>query len=266
MTASPQSGGVVLHDSAMVVVTTLRVAPVKGLATVAAERIEIDEHGVAEDRRLFVLDQHGAVVTLRTHPKLVQVIPDLDLGRGVLNVTLPDGTRASSRLDQVGTEVRSHLFGKVRAGRIIPGDVAEALSTVAGQRLRLVLADRVGVGWDEGPVSLLGRASAAAVGGPDPDMARYRMLVEVSGTEAYEEETWVGRQLELGTARVGVTHPLGRCVVITTSPTTGNRDWNGLRALADTRGPDQLRLGVIAEVVRPGHVRVGSQVRVLDCT
>jgi uncharacterized protein YcbX len=243
----------------MATVGTLRVAPVKGLATVTRERVRIDHDGVAEDRRLFLVDDGGAVVTLRSHPELVQVAPDLDLDQGLLTVRLPDGTTASSHLDAVGEELRTELFGKGRAGRVLGGEVGPALSEVAGVRIRAVLAEQVGVGWDEGPVSLVGRASAAAVGGPAGDLARYRMLIELDGTEPYEEDTWVGREVDVGEARVRVTQPLARCVIITRSPATGDRDWDGLKALAAARGNDHVCLGVIAEVVRPGHVGRGDR-------
>lgn len=245
----------------MAVVAALRVAPVKGLATVMPSTVWVDRDGVAGDRRVLLLDQGGSVVTLRSHPQLVQVIPELDLDGGTLTVTLPDGSRATSPLESARDEVSAHLYGKDRLGKVMPGDVADALSDVAGEPVRVVVAGQTGVGWDEGPVSILGRASAVAVGGEARDRARYRMLVELEGTEPFEEDTWRGRRVELGEAVVHVTHQLERCVIITQSPSTGQKDWDGLHALADLRGQDLLCLGVIAEVEVPGRVAVGAQVR-----
>lgn len=245
----------------MPVVATLRVAPVKGLATVLRDAVHLDEQGVAEDRRLFLLDAAGGVITLRSHPHLVGVTPDLDLAQGVVSVTLPDGTVASCELSAAGEQVCAHLYGKDRRGRVLTGEVAEVLSGVAGEPVRVVLADRTGVGWDEGPVSILGRASAEAIGGPQRDRARYRMLVEVDGVEPFEEDTWVGRELALGDARVTVTQRLVRCVIITQSPATGQKDWDGLHALAE-HGRRDLCLGVIADVVAPGEVRLGAGVQI----
>lgn len=238
---------------------TLRVVPVKGMGSVTRDRIRVDMDGVAEDRRVFLLDDRGAVVTLRSHPELVQITPDLDLEAAVLQVTLPTGGVARTGLEHAGHELRAHLYGKDRVGRLLPGEVAEALSGLARERIRIVVADHAGVGWDEGPVSILGLSSAAAVGG-DRDGARYRMLVEVDGTEPYEEDTWVGREVQLGGARVRVSHQLQRCAVITRSPATGEKDWDGLHALAQVRGRETLCLGVIAGVVQPGEVRIGSEV------
>ena len=246
-------------------VAALRVAPVKGLATVPREHVRLEAAGVAEDRRAFLLDARGAVVTLRQHPGLVQVVPSLDLERGVLEVRLPDGTMHSSPLEDADLRVRAELYGKQRVGRVLPGAVAETLSQRAGETLRVVIADEPGTGWDEGPVSILGRASAAAVGGVGRDRARYRMLVEVDGTAPYEEDGWVGHDLMLGQARVRVVHRLVRCVIITQSPTDGRKDWEGLHALAQ-QGREDLCLGVIAEVVTPGDVRIGDAVRLASMT
>lgn len=241
----------------------LRVAPVKGLGTITPQRVQIDEMGVAEDRRLFLLDAAGAVVTLRSHPQLVQVVPDLDLEQGVLRVRLPHGDIATSVLSDAAHEVHAELYGKHRRGRVLGGDVPAALSAHVGVPVRVVLADRTGVGWDEGPVSIISRSSAAAVGGDDRDRARYRMLVELDETDPYEEDTWVGREVALGDARVRVTHPLQRCVIITQSPQTGQQDWDGLRRLAEVRDRDLL-LGVIAEVVSPGVVSVGATAQLVE--
>ena len=241
----------------------LRVAPVKGLATITPPRIKIDREGVAEDRRLFLLDAAGHVVTLRSHPQLVQLTPDLDLDRGELRVRLPNGDVASSALADAGGEVHAELYGKQRHGQVLGGDVPAAVSALAGAPVRVVLADRTGVGWDEGPVSIISRSSAAAVGGDDRDRARYRMLVELDDTAPYEEDTWVGREVTLGDACVRVTHQLQRCVIITQSPKTGDKDWDGLRRLAEVRGRDLL-LGVIAEVVSPGIVTVGATAQIAD--
>ena len=233
------------------------------------DRVQLETQGVAEDRRLFLLGSDGSVVTQRRHPRLAGVAPDLDLEAGTLGLTFPDGTTVRSTLSATGEPLHATLFGKDRSGRLVPGPVADALSDYVAEPLRLVLADNTGTGWDEGPVSILGRASVEAVGAPggkpgSPDTARFRMLVEVDGVEPYEEEGWVGRPLRLGEALVRVTHSLERCVVINHSPATGETDWAGVKTLALRRGRDRVCLGVIAQVDRPGEVRVGDAVQVLS--
>jgi len=251
----------------VITVAQLRVAPVKGLAARPCPRAQLDLAGVPEDRRLFLLRADGTVATSGRFPTLALVVPDLDLAAGTLTVTLPDGTAATSDLAAAAGEAGASLFGKDRRGRVVPGAVPDALSAYLGEPVRLVLADRTGVGWDEGPVSLLGRASAEAVGTPGSaealETGRYRMLVEVEGTAPYQEDTWVGQPVRLGAALVSVTHLLTRCAVIQANPATGARDWPGLKSLAVHRGRDALTLGVIARVLEPGPVGCGDEVQPL---
>ena len=251
---------------AVITVARLQVVPVKGLAALPRQQVHLGVDGVAEDRRLLLLRADGAVATMRRFPELVSVVPDLDLANGTLTVTLPGGRSAVSDLGSAGDLVTSHLYDRDRPGRVVPGAVSEALSGLVGEPLRLVLTERVGLGWDEGPVSLLGRASAAAVATP-PDRdhdalstERYRMLIEVEGSAPFEEDSWVGRRVRIGQALIRVTHALERCVVINHHPRTGATDWAGLKTIVARRGRDQLTLGVIARVDQTGVIRVGEPV------
>ncbi|MFP5282159.1 MAG: MOSC domain-containing protein, partial [Actinomycetes bacterium] len=186
------------------------------------------------------------------------------LAAGTLRLTFPDGLTAAADLGTAQEAVEARLFGKPRPGRVLRGPAVQALSSWLEEPVRLVLADRTGVGWDEGPVSLVGRASADAVGTPrrgeEPDTARYRMTIEIEGSAAYAEDGWVGRPVQVGGARLRVSHPLERCRVIDGDPRTGTEDWDGLKTLVRVRGRDRLTLGVITHVLAPGRVAVGDQV------
>ena len=249
----------------MLSVAAINVAPVKALGLAQPHRVRLEPEGVPEDRRLFLLREDGSVATLRTHPRLTSVRPDLDLHACTLGLTFPDGSVTGSVLEP-REAVGAELFDRRRNGHVVPGEVADALSELAGERLRLVLADRTGEGWDEGPVSVLARASVQQVGTPESgerSARRFRMLFEVAGAEPFVEDTWIGRRIRIGEAVVRVTHALGRCLVINHDPDDGAKNWRGLHTLAEHR-PD-LSLGVIADVVEPGEVRVGDRL-VVDST
>jgi uncharacterized protein YcbX len=244
----------------MTLVAQLRIAPVKGLATISPDSVDLTADGVAEDRRVLLLDEDGKVITVRQRPDLVQVTPSLDLDSGELAVTLPDGSRAVSSLADVTAPLATTLFRKDRHGHLLPGDVAEALSSFTGQAIRVMVTAGTGVGPDEGPVSMVSRASVREVTTPDDEEARYRMLLTIDGCDAYAEDTWAGGRVQVGDAVLDVSHPLVRCLVIEHDPRTGERDWRGLKTLAARRGRDQLTLGVIAFVAEPGRIRVGDEV------
>lgn len=243
----------------------LSIVPVKGLALVERDEVRLGPEGVAEDRRLYLLDGRGAVVTLRRHPELAGVLPDLDLPAGKLGLAFPDGRRVTGSLDDLGEHVTARLYGRDRPGRVVLGPLGEALSTYAGEPLRLVLHDRAGLGWDEGPVSLISRASMLAAAPPDaPRTAsrRFRMLIEVEGLEAYAEDAWAGGRIQVGEVVLSGVVPLGRCTIPDRDPDTGDRDWVSVRSLLDARGTSTL--GLVADVEHGGTVRLGDPVARTD--
>ena len=99
------------------------------------------------------------------------------------------------------------------------------------------------------------------------DDRRFRMLVTVAGCSAHEEDSWIGGLLRVGEATVRVLDAVGRCVVTTRDPSTGERDLDTLGLIRAYRGqhPEHgsIDFGVHGEVVEPGVVRVGAPVEPL---
>ncbi len=96
------------------------------------------------------------------------------------------------------------------------------------------------------------------------DAARFRPTVVVDvGETAFVEDSWIGRELRLGDARIRLGIAVPRCAVIDLDPATGERDARVLKALGAIRpadGPLQLSFGLDASVVRAGTVRRGDDV------
>ena len=79
--------------------------------------------------------------------------------------------------------------------------------------------------------------------------------------EAFAEDTWIGHDIAIGAVVLAVREPCERCVATTRDPRTGEKDLPLLRAMKAVRGrPD---LGVYCDVITPGTVRLGDEVRVL---
>lgn len=252
-----------------VVVSRLAIAPVKGLAVVAVPSVRLTHVGVREDRRFFLLDEAGKVVTIRRHAELAAVVPAWRPGAQRLDLTLPDRSVVGGDADlELGEAVASELYGRPRVGREVLGPYSDALSALAGARVRLAMHDDPGSGWDEAPVSIVSRASLDEVArrgalDGEVDVRRFRMLVELDGVEEpLGEDAWIGSEVELGGARLRIVAALGRCAIVTRHPDSGERDWDGLRVLAEWRGKDHVCLGVLGEVVSEGEIAVGDELRV----
>ncbi len=161
--------------------------------------------------------------------------------------------------------------------RTLAGDVvadptwSTFFSDVVGRRVQLVRAR--GSAYDVEPVTLLGAASVAALaasaGVPEIDSRRFRMLIEFDGGDPHVEESWDGELLQVGEATLRVRGPVKRCAATTRDPDSGDVDLQTLRMITASRGRRQsvlglgACLGVYAEVVEPGRVVVGDEVRLV---
>jgi uncharacterized protein YcbX len=118
--------------------------------------------------------------------------------------------------------------------------------------------------FDAAPVHILGepsiRALSDSLGVTELDRRRFRpnILVDPAGSEAFEEDTWMGRRLAVGGATIEVVVSTERCAVTTFDPDTLEREPRVLRALAETR---ENLFGVYARVVRPGWISTGDPIR-----
>lgn len=252
-------------------VALLSIAPVKALALVHPTAVELTPIGVAEDRRFYLIDGDDRLYKGKHHGPLVRVSPTYDPSRGFLTLAFPDGEQVAGPVE-LAEQVQTPFYrDRPVTGRVVRGPFGAALSAYAGQPLRLVRTEAPGDGNDEQPVTLLGEASVAALsrhaGLTEPlDARRFRMLLTVTGGDAYDEDTWAGRTLRVGGAAVRVGGPVPRCVVTRQSPTTGERDFQTLDAIVAARGQGpsgSIDLGRYAVVVHPGPVRVGDPVEPL---
>jgi len=87
------------------------------------------------------------------------------------------------------------------------------------------------------------------------------MSITITGTGAWAEHGWAGRQLAIGEAILSVIAPVPRCVVTTRNPDSGTTDARVLHALARLRGKDDITFGVWCDVIRPGRIRAGDPVQ-----
>jgi MOSC domain-containing protein YiiM len=106
--------------------------------------------------------------------------------------------------------------------------------------------------FDVLPMSVATDGGVAAVG---VDRRRFRANVYLSGVEGLAEREWVGRELHLGDAVLGVRQVRGRCVMTTFDPDTLEQDISVLQKIYfELDG----RTALDCAVIRPGVVRVGD--------
>src|SRR3954463_13530918 len=199
--------------------------PVKSLRGEPLDEALITELGIANDRLLPARRTHGRVFTARTHPGL------LGLQGG---------------LDETG---RPTIDG-------VPWDDPAALAAIRAVTepdARLVYYDGDGPErFDVLPISLATDGGVAAVG---VDRRRFRAGVYLEGVPGLAAREWVGREVRVGEAVLGVRHVRGRCVMTTFDPDTLEQDISVLQKIYfELDG----RTALDCTVIRPGVVRVGD--------
>jgi uncharacterized protein YcbX len=248
------------------VVAGLALAPVKGLRLVAVDAVDVRPSGPAGDRAFLLREPDGKIALTMRNPRLVQVVPAWDADRGELALSFPDGTRVAGPVERGAAVTTAFYDGRPVAGHVVEGPFGAALSEHAGHEVQLVARVTTETGGDDSPVTLMSRASLAALGAAlgngELDGRRFRMTIEIEGVEAWEEHGWGGRAVHVGDAVLRVAAPTERCAVTTRAPDDGHRDAPVLKALAQLRGKDDVTFGVWCEVVAPGRVRVGDPVAV----
>lgn len=252
-------------------VTVLSVTPVKGLAVQHPHSVEVSTDGVEGDRALFLIDQHGKLISCTELGGLMAHRADFDRRSGVLHVHGPDGQTHSAPVEP-GEAVETDFYGERSVGGHVVPNWGAFFSDIAGRPVNLVLGDDGG--YDIARVTLLGSASVQALadGEAGPvDARRFRMNVELSGSAPHEEDTWEGRELRLGEAVLRVGGPVKRCAATTRNPDTGVVDLQTLKMIGRHRGRQETAqfgkgfyFGVYADVVSPGRVRVGDEVALVD--
>lgn len=114
-------------------------------------------------------------------------------------------------------------------------------------------------------LSIVGLASIRdieRVVGQPIDPLRFRANVYIDDAGPWEEFSWIGREIQLGGARLRVNQRIERCAATNVEPGTGKRDLSIPRSLMGGFG--HADCGVFATVVAPGDVLIGDRVRAVD--
>jgi len=199
--------------------------PVKSLRGEALEEARITDAGIEGDRLVHAVRTNGCVLTARTHHKLLGLQGGLDAD-GVPTI---EGVRWDD-----------------------PAALA-AVRAVTEPDAELVFYDGTGPErFDVLPMSVATDGGVAAVG---VDRRRFRANVYLAGVEGLAEREWIGRELHIGDAVLGVRQVRGRCVMTTFDPDTLVQDITVLQKVYFELGG---RTALDCYVIRPGLVRVGD--------
>ncbi|MDO3722020.1 MOSC domain-containing protein [Marinobacter sp. chi1] len=256
----------------------LWVYPVKSLAGIRVEALDLDDFGPAHDRRWMLVDDNGRFVTQRTHPELAKI--KTSLAAGEVGVEIPG--YGSFALEPTERRLEAKVWGD-QVNTVLGAEEANAAVSAFCQRsLRFVfmpedsfrqidpdyVTSRRRVGFADGyPLLIANQASLEELNGRlrDPvEMRRFRPNVVVSGFTAWQEDHW--RELSVGTVRLSLAKPCSRCVMTTVDPEVGVKDSDGqpLKTLSGYRRQKEgVIFGMNAIHQSRGCLSVGDPVSVI---
>jgi uncharacterized protein YcbX len=138
--------------------------------------------------------------------------------------------------------------------------------------VRLVEAEGSVDRGEIGAATLISRASLARLaevaGESMVDARRFRMLIEIDGAAAHEEDGWIGSAVQVGDSVIRWRGHVGRCLITSRDPDTGVVDLPTLDIIRSYREElvrtEPLPFGIYGEVLHGGAVRVGDSVSLLE--
>ena len=93
------------------------------------------------------------------------------------------------------------------------------------------------------------------------DPIRFRGNVYFSGEHPWIEFDWIGKEVRIGKAVLKVFKRTKRCAATAVNPETGVRDMNIPKALKNYY--DHMDMGIYAEVLVGGTIKIGDRIEVL---
>ncbi|MDF2384886.1 MOSC domain-containing protein [Nostoc ellipsosporum NOK] len=224
--------------------------PVKSMAGERLDMAELDWQGIEGDRQYaFVRAANGTRFPWLT----AREVPAMVLHR--------------ARFDDPARPKTSAVTVETPDGAAIPlrdPQLKAQLEAAAGEPAALIQVAR-GI-YDSMPVSIqtsAGHAALEAAHGAPLAIDRFRINVIVESDVPASE--WRGKRLAFGEAEEGAVvqcaDPIARCVIVTIDPETGAKEPRVLRTVAREFGN---AYGIYAGPARPGLIRLGDAVRLLD--
>ena len=217
--------------------------PVKSMTGESVTRLELDQRGCVGDRQWSVRTEADKIGSGKNSRRFAAIPGLLDVRAserdGLVAVTFLDGS--SCLVDDP--------------------EAAARLSQYVGRPVRFARETSV-THFDDGPVSLIGRASVDAVTEEQHeavDPARFRANIHLATASPFLEDSWLGRQLQIGPAvfKVEMTSP--RCVMVNMATADLPEQPGNLTAIGRI---NNTCLGVIATVIAPGTISLGDEVTI----
>jgi len=221
--------------------------PVKSLLGETCDALEFDERGVKGDRLYAIRDSEGKFGS----------------GKSTRRFRRIDGLFGlSASYDDDVPVIRFADGGTVRGD---DHNIHTALSGVLAQPVTLTYEEAI-PHFDAGPVHIVTTSALAWLQERLPDHGidsrRFRPNIVIDDTDKpVPAGGWAGKALAIGAARLCITDPTERCVMVTTAQSELEKAPGVLRMITQERS---MLFGLYAEVAVPGTINRGDLAALCD--
>lgn len=236
--------------------------PVKGFTPERLDRAELVAGGFFPHDRLYAVEDgpsafdpgapafvpKTAFTVLAKLPQVARVRTAYDETTATLHAEAPGRRALAARLDS--QEGRDALAAWLQ--ELLAEDASGPLKVVSAPGHRFT-------DHPQGHVSLINLESLRHLErriGRRVDPLRFRGNLLIDGWDAWAENGWIGRTLQVGGARLEVFKPIVRCAATEVDPHTAERDLQIPKALFDHYR--HILCGIYASVVEGGVVEEGA--------
>lgn len=210
----------------------IHVYPIKSTKGVSLSSSWVEKQGLAFDRRFMVASPDGAMMTARSHPKLVLVQVNLLTDGVVLNYPGKSSLKiVYSEFSK--TDVETTVWKDTFAAYSTTIEADRWFSEILGEEVQLLFAgeqsnryrEKLGhnVTFADGyPLLVISAQSLEELNRRCPEeqlMSQFRPNLVVDGTEPFIEDSW--KKIKIGEVIFEVRKPCERCILTTVDPETG---------------------------------------------
>jgi len=267
----------------MIKVKSLHIYPIKALAGIQLDEVEITSRGLKHDRRWVLIDKQNKFISQREYPQLALLHPQI----GANEMTIIDKSGKMSKLrfslaepNSIEEEVtvwddrmpvkevsqETNLwFSQFMEMDVRLMYMHEDSIRQADQRYAIKASDKVSFA-DGYPVLIVSEASMEFLNAKLEEtlsIDRFRGNIIVSGSTPHEEDTW--REIKIGQQQLFGVKPCARCQVTTIDPETATYGKEPLKTLSNYRRLDHKIL--FGENFIPGNestIRIGDEIEVFE--
>jgi uncharacterized protein YcbX len=239
--------------------------PVKGLSAEPMERVSIGVGKVIPYDRAYALENgpstfdpddpkwttKNAYLMLMRHERLALLHTAFDTETHTLTIRRDGVVVAQGRLDQEEGKRAIEAFFSAFSAEDLRGPVK--ILNVPGFSFQDTSTGMV--------VSVINLASVRDLGekiGAFVHPLRFRANLYVEDLPAWEEYSWIGRAVTIGSMRLVGSKRIDRCAAVNVDPVTAARDFNLPRKLMQIY--DSVDCGIYLKVFEAGEFAVGDEI------